>query len=345
MTQSALSRNDDLLVGPAIERASRWLMAARGNDGLWRDFWTPTGTSDHWVSAYVAATLARVPDGEAQAAALDTWYLLANQRPNDSGWGYHAVTPVDADSTCWALRLAQRLGRLDDERAQRALQMLAAHRVAGGIATYAQPDAIRAFVHLPTACNFSGWTEAHTCVTAAVAGLRPYRPLLWTDLLAAQQSDGSWQSYWWFSRAYATALAVEAIVNEDTAVTTAALDRAVVWATRMLTPDVSAFEGALLARVLLLSASNTVTAAQVLSLLLSSQTEVGSWRGSARLRIPRPDEHDPDRTTGWTRWLGLAAKPQNSDEILAQTFTIFSLDQASIFTTTTVLETLLLAQR
>jgi hypothetical protein len=42
----------------AINKALDFLLTTRSPDGFWRDFWTPAGMSDAWVTGYVGAVLA-----------------------------------------------------------------------------------------------------------------------------------------------------------------------------------------------------------------------------------------------------------------------------------------------
>jgi hypothetical protein len=244
------------------------------------------------------------------------------------------------------LHLGQRLGLDSGEALLGAYGALHSHRVAGGIATYARVEEIRAFVRLPEDFDVSGWSSPHTCVTAAVAGLERLRHPLIGDLLAAQKPDGSWKSYWWFARAYATAMAVQALSRSETSPEERqATQRAGEWAARNLEERWNAFETALLARVLLLAAPSTPETQQAINWLLNSQSRTGSWRGSAALRVPRPDEHQPDRVLSWQRWLGPRRPIRNTQDLLEQTFTIYTLDQNDVFTTATVLETLLVARQ
>jgi hypothetical protein len=217
--------------------------------------------------------------------------------------------------------------------------------VAGGISTYAQTqaDALHRFFRLPEEVDLGAWFLPHTCVTAAVAGLSEFRAELTDYLLKTQRDDGSWACYWWFEPAYASALAAKALAAEGGSRALKAIERAVAWArsrAQTLSEKPTPFELAWLLRILLLDGNLSSEAGRCLDLLLGLQDANGAWRGSARLRIPRPDEPHPDRVERWTRWFGMTASPQTPTETLRHTFTIFSLDQQGIFTTATVLAAL-----
>ena len=199
-------------VSEAFERAVAWLLEARADDGWWRDFALAPGPSDEWVTAYTGAALAGTASPRARAAAHDAWRLLRGPHVRAGGWAYNAWTPCDADSTAWALHLADRLGEGDGERAARGHAFLVRHlRSDGGVATYADEAPIRGFTGIGPETSFAGWCGSHICVTAAVASSARYRARLLGFLRAGQRTDGSWPSYWWCDDAYATALAAQAL--------------------------------------------------------------------------------------------------------------------------------------
>ncbi len=333
------------MLADAINNAVDYLLTTRSPDGFWRDFWTPAGMSDAWVTGYVGAALAASPLQKGYTTALEAWSLLEHNRSTDAGWGYSPAVPVDGDSTTWALLLAERVGRNNDERIQRARSLLKRHMIGGGISTYvqAQADALHRFLRLPNEVDLHAWFLPHTCVTAAVAGLSEFRTELIDYLLNVQQDDGSWACYWWFEPAYATALAAKALTAQGGPHALKAIERAVAWAqarTHALSEKPTPFELAWLLRILLLDGNLSTEAGQCLDLLLSLQDANGAWRGSARLRIPQPDEPHPDQVEQWTRWFGMTVDLKTPEDTLRHTFSIFSLDQRGIFTTATVLAAL-----
>ena len=132
--------------GDSLRRASRWLRSMQLPNGAWHDFWTPSGTSDEWVTAYVGAALALSPDAESRASAGAAWRYLIEERRSRGGWGYCRQAPSDADSTAWALILADRIGEQTSPAARDALGFILSSCVLGGIATYADVGDIREYV-------------------------------------------------------------------------------------------------------------------------------------------------------------------------------------------------------
>jgi squalene-hopene/tetraprenyl-beta-curcumene cyclase len=314
----------------------RFLLAAQ-TAGAWRDFKTLAGTSDEWVTAYVATQLAHVERAETRAAADQALRWLLRRRFFSRGWGYNALVPADSDSTAWVLRLAAQLGSTRT-RLRRARQFLETSAFEdGGMPTFARSGPIRRFTRLARKVSFAGWCAPHTCVTAAAAPVTPGVERARDYLRQTQAADGSWRSYWWVDTEYSTALALEALVNSGGTRDGESIARAAHWASHRLSsdgavrtalhPDGSAFATALC--VLALQSATTTASDEMLAArawLLAAQTADGSWLPSAELRIPPPHERDPDRVSRWQRH-GLGA-----GSILN--------DQNRLFTTATVVRAL-----
>ncbi len=309
----------------SLRRASQWLRSAQSRSGAWGDFWTPSGISDEWVSAYVGAALARSADEDVRASARAAWRYLAGKQHTEHGWGYCARVPSDADSTAWALVLAERIGEQHSACARDALVFLGSARVEGGFTTYANVPKIRAYIEAPRSINFSGWMQPHACVTGAAALLGSLDPRLVDEMLAAQQPDGSWRSYWWFEDAYATAMSVTALASARSPQARSAVERACGWACRRLDHDTapSSFTLSLLLAILRHGGAATQIA-RFTAALVAQQEPDGRWRGCARLRIPHPDATDPLSVGAWQRWCGSGLP-----------FNIYSVDLCSVFTTAT----------
>ncbi|MGB9651808.1 MAG: prenyltransferase/squalene oxidase repeat-containing protein [Candidatus Cybelea sp.] len=303
----------------------RWLASMQSPSGAWTDFWTPSGSSSEWVTAYVGAALASSADVVCRDAARAAWQYLVRVTHEEGGWGYGPAVPCDGDTTAWALILAQRIGEERSATAARARRFLESLRVDGGVATYGEERAIRSYVGAPDSADFSGWLQPHACVTGVAAQVSPLNGELSDDLLAMQQPDGSWQSYWWFEDAYATAMSVVALVPARSARVRTALGSAVAWARRRLSDEnPSPFTLALLLTILSRTNADGTDARRCADALARCRMRDGYWRGSAQLRIPAPGTADPASVTSWNRWWGSGSP-----------FNVFSVDHRSIFTTAT----------
>ena len=287
----ALSRTPEGARTAGVE----FLLARQSDAGLWSDFQLAPGLSDEWITGYVGERIADVPG---TAAALDrAWMALISRHAERGGrgWGYNLHVPQDADSTAWALRLAQRLGRGDDDIAVDARASLAAFRHEDGmLGTYGPTHDIARFIGADPDGDFRGWTAPHSCVTAAAAGVTELVDS--QVLLAAQRPDGRWRSYWWASDAFATALAVEVLAASPEA--RDAITRAGQWALKALeSADLTAFEIANLVTVTAVAGVGNDTAVRALTFTMLRD---GSWPPGALLRVPHPQDTDPDAVIDWT---------------------------------------------
>lgn len=199
----------------AIHHGIEFLHQSRAAQGQWCDFSLAPGLSDEWVTGYVGSMVAKIDHPFAWKMAFHAWQWLS-QRQSEGGWGYNLLVPRDADSTIWALCLAQALGCDNWTTSRHALQWLQHHTQPDhGMTTYATEAPIRDFIQASKTTSLAGWTQSHICVTAAAAQLAPFRLSACDFLRTRQEADGRWASYWWCDDEYATSLAVEALARID----------------------------------------------------------------------------------------------------------------------------------
>ncbi|MGH9279923.1 MAG: hypothetical protein ACRD12_17720 [Acidimicrobiales bacterium] len=278
----------------ARDDAIAFLLSRQSHTGRWSDFVLPAGPSDEWVTAFVAACLLAMPGEATSGAVRRAWEALLGRRPDEPGWGYNRLTPADADSTAWALRLAAGLGIVPDARLHAAHTFLASHlRADGGVTTYGERDPIRRYTRLPADASFAGWQAGHACVTAAAA---PLVGAAATNYLRSQQAGaGNWEGYWWWDDDYTTALASEALPSGR--------ERAVRWAQRRVSTtgavpstdgEPSPWATAWCVRILWLGTARAAEEARdrAVRWLVHTQQADGGWRASARLRVPMPGHVD-----------------------------------------------------
>ncbi len=279
--------------------AIEFLLASRMRGGWWRDFSGPhapgtsTGSSDEYVTAYVATALAATGDARALLAAERAWTLLAARRAPEAGWGWNRLLPVDGDSTSWGLRLADAVGAGASPEAAAARRVLAAHRQPdGGIATYrpaARPRPVDPGL-IPPDGSSAGWTAtSHACVTAAAAGLGDAEAL--SFLRAAQRADGSWAAYWWRDDEFATALAARALAATGDAGDRDRATAATDWAAGRIEADggVGGSPFATALAVQALAGRRPRVGARARAWLAERQHDDGGWPPSAWTVAPRPD--------------------------------------------------------
>jgi hypothetical protein len=328
----------------AISAGIDFLLQNRLRSGLWEDFpgtgpddpWLfYFGASDEWVSAYVAAAVAAFDREDAKHAASWVWRVLGHRRSEGQGWGFSCISPTDADSTVWALRLANLVGASESPHAIAAYDFLRGHQQQnGGIATYLPDAAITEFAALePSVIN--AWCQSHACVTAAAANLPELRPDCLRYLRTTQNEDGRWDSYWWTDSEYSTGLATVTFAKSDDPEDRARLDAAIRWTMARIGASGGVFSAGCNAEAPFATAWSLRTlmtapkheqarplAIRALQWLLREQRSDGSWYGSAWMRTPPVNVGNPDAS---------------AESILAQ-------DRNAYFTTATVLTALGLAR-
>jgi Prenyltransferase and squalene oxidase repeat len=276
-------------IATAVEGSHDFLMGTLSQGDFWRDFQLDIGSSDEWVTAFVASQLAitGLPRGLTAAHGALSW-LLRRQRPC-GGWGYNSTAPPDADSTAWALRLAIACG-VETDAARRARAFLAGHLLPdGSVTTYSISTPIRLRDRSSGESGNAGWRAGHSCVAANAA------PLLGRGALDAlrrsQTACGSWRAYWWQSDMFATALAAESLFASPHPGNVRCVERAIAWAA-LQNPkaDTPCFDIAWSLRLALLGAAGSRRPEIELhaTRLLDLQDADGGWPAGAPMLFPRP---------------------------------------------------------
>ncbi|HZS55169.1 MAG TPA: hypothetical protein VFA65_12250 [Bryobacteraceae bacterium] len=284
----------------ALKRAVHFLLGKRltddgANGRYWRDFNAYTNESDEWVTAYTAYALAETELSEGTQAACEAWeWLIYGSCLHGSGLGYSRLSPQDADSTAWGLRLAAMLGRSKDTFAREAYDFLTTFvRPDGGIGTFSAPGAL-AICPGKNPSDVAGWTASHTCVTGPAAWLLEIAGGNACRFLAnTQQKAGFWRAYWWADDEYATAHAVESLAA------TGDFDEAVQRGASWLKDRHSRSSFTLALQVLGMAKGGEQHFETALDDLLALQNDDGSWPPSARLRIPAPFLKEPHLQWNW----------------------------------------------
>jgi hypothetical protein len=289
MTQARRDRAAVAAVGYLVDRQDA--------SGCWRDYRLPVGVSDEWVTALVGFACAEAApalhgsrSGDASNAAWRALEWLVGSRAYDAGWGFNGSTGPDADSTAWAMRLHDALGQ--SVRTADVDFLLGHWHARRGFATFRRADA---------------WGAAHPDVTPVAALALPVelRARLQPDLLAAvaasRSADGTWPSYWWRSRHYATAANGELLASWGLAplcslivdTTSGALHSHLDAACALMTAEVT-------------DACDAATEA-LASGLMAAQRPDGSWDGSDDLRVTDPRCHNPWETPAGQRYRDIDA--------------------------------------
>jgi squalene cyclase len=311
-----------------LARGVAFLASRQGDDGLWRDFFTPAGEASLWPTGFIGAALLEAGASGEAAMLRRAADALAASQDVAGGWGYNEDVPHDADSTACALLFLAQAPCPADIR-QRAVACLQSHQRpdSGGIATYREPGPIRKFMGVGRWMRFGGWCQPHVEVTATAAralaalGTETTRSMLsaaWQFVRGRQRPDGSWASYWWISPHYATLQgAALALAMGDEWCVRLAGD----WALRSRNangawnlPAVSdaAFATALGLSILVTARAPVMPIARAAQQLAAMQDPDGGWPSVPIMRIPLPGVIDPGKKR--VRLLGRASGFEVADQ-------------------------------
>ena len=305
----------------AVARGVTWFGREQTQGGWWVDLSFLGQPSDEYVTAFVTANLAGLPGAEqfvsrARTALLDRLRMKLLMG-TAAGWGWNLRMIPDADSTAWGLRAVGAAGLTDSDLTtpldqghlpdgeeaattviRQARGFLGKHLKESGVCTFMEESGVRAWAKLPSDMDCGGWFGPATCVTAAAAGPGgTLLPAAVPILLAAQETNGLWRSYWWPESAYSTGLACLALNPQLHQLPITAAAR---WAVQRGQSD-SAF-----ATAWRLSAVTCALKAdpdneqwkrardRMSEALFSGQLADGSWPASAEIALPAPSNRRPD---------------------------------------------------
>lgn len=298
-------------ISKAIRRATRFLIDIQHNDGYWSDFNLPVGNADEWVTAYTGYQLCRIlhiVPAELHTSTIRACKWISQHEHLQGGWGYNNNIETDADSTAWALAFMC-LAQCPPSR-QSVQRLISFIRPDGGFATY---DTDLSYGYWGASCTDVSAVALKALLASAPANISEILLKCKNYLLDCQNENGSWNSYWWASPAYATSAALR-ILSEMNICPRNDPKRFL----QTYTPD-GAFEEALILESLVRLRTPIGSTADLLENLLSGQHEDGSWESGAILRLSNQCCREP--------WQFV-----NSG--------LFFKDNKSVFTTATVLGTL-----
>lgn len=281
----------------AIVKGVDYLLLSQQQSGWWKDFYLLPGSSDEWVTAYVACHLARLKNPKTTEALDNAWKILKTRYRKNEGWAYNALVPADADSTIWTWLFVKTAG-FEDEFPGADFDMAETYAAAdGGITCYVLNGPTGKY-NTKTDQHFNGWQIPHYCITSAYA-LAGYQFAI-DYLLDQQNPSGFWYSYWWDGPEYATALAIEALFNKDAEKYNQVILLSVKWAKDTAQKElerevVNDFKIALLLKIILCAPhqmEHRELMRTMVNYLLSTQQPLGCWNPSAGLRHPVPENTD-----------------------------------------------------
>jgi hypothetical protein len=303
-------------VSIAISDGLLFLKNIQNSNGSWADFRLPVGESDIWVTAYVLFHLTYFQKHSSMnlllfmKKAVD-WLMISQKKTG--GWSYNLDTGEDSDSTSLAILALRSLK--EESKLENGLERLLQYfQNDGGISTY-----------LNNAEEGKAWATSHCDVTplsllALKGKMSVSNEQKALDFFINQQlADGLWPSYWWVSPLYSTYVTLIWFVKNHHKIP---YKDVLVQTLLRLNPS-GAFETALNMGCLSFvgkGASSRFT--DLVTDILKTQSNDGSWPSSATLRLTHPTVKRP--------WIRIDAGP-------------IYRDLRNVFTTATVVGALSLA--
>jgi hypothetical protein len=304
----------------SVRGALTFLLKMQRPDGLWNDFYTLAGQSNHWVSAVVACALTRGIIGGDGGSIDRALAVLVKEQRTDGGWGYNHKVPSDCDSTAWVLLSLLKRSWPKSSSLFRAARYVLRHQDpdSGGFSTYAPLDRIERFIGVRPE-QTQGWLAPHlgvscTSVEALIeagADCRAPRMAKALRYIADQRAPGGlWTCYWWCGHGYATYHALRALslgngIDKHTVaeVSHAILERQAADGTWKAQGASAVFETAEMLRALQLVAHREPAVVAPMRkarlALLERQKNDGSFEPAPMLRIPPPHVADPRAVAEW----------------------------------------------
>jgi len=326
----------------AVDKGVRRLEAL-APEGQWSTFRTLAGTSDVWVTAFVAAHLQAIRPRNSRLRPARSFLL--GQQQHDGGWGFGHGVPSDADSTAWCLSVLRTFRPAPRAALIRAEAFLRTHQRGLGFQTYTADSGIREYIRAPKELSIEGWTSTHPDVTAAVLAAGPARTwdasldAMLGALIASQTAAGLIDAYWWRSPYYALALSLRALRTHRRRPPHVFTARAREVLDGKQLPkggyglganlEIDAFSTALALEAYshLAKDAPKTAVSRVADALLAAQRPDGGWEGAFVLRIPAPSVVNPKSVHKWSAGTGGGnAFVKDKDGIFATVVACSALD-------------------
>lgn len=321
-------------IDTAISKSLDFILTHKNENGAWEDFITHIGKSTSWVTGYILYTIKEFITSKKNFE--DTKSYLLNVFENN-GWGYNPTVPPDADSTSFVVLGLDGIVNWKNNMREKIILFLKNHKVNGGYSTYNNHSGVFKTMNLPLGFPIHGWTQAHNEVTASV--MMALQKLdakpngCPKELLSPQDNRGMWNSYWWTSDLVATEISLEYLKKQNFPIKNSKKIQQSIRSMQakdgsiFLNQVPSPFNTSLGLKILILQNSDKKSLIKISDWLISNQNNEGSWPSEYILRIPRTDCVNPKSGTPWT-FDGLGVN-------------CIIKDQEKLFTTTTILSSLL----
>lgn len=314
------------------------------SQGFWRDFRSGFGESDEWVTGYVLNCVKNYKLNDSiKNQACDS--LLSRLRDR-GGWSYNSLVPADADSTAICTTALATEGRLSKINASAIIELLLLHQKQnGGFSTYYDPNKLRALWGHDELVSFEGWCSSHNSVTAnAVFALLSlgvskdhHATKRGIDFLVSNITPrGLWKNYWWTTNLYSSNRALSLLTTYQGYMPT--INKAVNSIISLQTKTGGWKNSS--HRIL----CPFSTALAFLSIVVSGNSAILLYKNQIKLALNWMLKHQ-NYDGSWSYKKAILRIPRTSSRPLTKKTTKEVRDQNHIFTTATVLSSLIESTR
>jgi hypothetical protein len=284
--------------------------------GRWLDYKTSAGISDTWATGFIAYLGKEFLPKDYYNSAIG--FLT---RENSSLWGYKENYINDSDSSNFALLIM--MGAKKRIMQDKIKYLLARQNKDGGFPTYTDEEVpmLRAEMKYSANKSYAGWTQSHVCVSSVSfhllaslpPGIESQRLALLQKFLGNKFQTRKTLSYWWTSDIYSiywcmlsydmiddNKLKKNLIKRIDKLVDTYISNNSVGDAYN----HNSIFYSSMLLKILCILFEQNVKTYEgqietLVSKIVLSQFEDGSWASTNALRLPDTNVTDPATISSW----------------------------------------------
>ena len=335
---SIYKSTDNADVNTIIKNAVSYLEKNIGSDQLWSDFMTTAGTSKYWVSYYAAYQLA---EAGIELPILND--LLRRIINNELKGSYNKTIPEDGDTLNFICGFAM----LKNQKTNLIGNWVEHNSNTGGWVTYLHEKSLRSRLKLNDDITLNGWLTPKVCVSAVACTMLRHSNELTNQRMATEQfllkhqnTDGSWDAYWWTSPIYSTSWALNALSNDHNY--EEVCEKAYEWiANRQnsdgswsdsFTNEGSAFYTALAVKGLSFSRSENFEPPinKGVKWLMQNQTTDGSWKVNPVLAIPATDVESNNEVKKWRKSsFGVNVVVEDHNRVFTTATVVNALSQAT----------------
>jgi hypothetical protein len=298
------------------EKAIRFIETSQLSDGSWNDFFNSSGVSDTWATAFVLYFLSQQkvgPNIPKHSLSKATSFLAGL----NGNWGYHKQWIRDCDSTNFTLLAL--LSNDADGLDQHIFNWVGLQLMSGAFSTFTDYDLLVSSLNQKDLLGVKGWMVEHACVSSVafllLCRLNRYqkeKQKLYEWLLRQRDEKGLFNAYWWTSPLYSTAFILKGLLVDRREGSAWLIDEIVAALLREQDHDgsfgdsfvkQSPFYTGLILDALCesdrLVKQHSEAIARGVKWLRDNQQDDGGWEPSYAMRMPHPENLQPNDTPQW----------------------------------------------